>query len=122
MGTTAFTENTASVTPPGVTDGVVERIADGVAVVLVGHEQEEWNFPLSLLPENVDTETVLILGQNGTSYDILGVRLLSPSVESRLGRELFRRRPIAVPLPQREPAQGTPTDRPSRMLRTLTRQ
>ena len=96
------------------------HVTIAIAVVLVGPEQEEWNFPTSLLPDQAQVETTLILGPSGSSLEILGIRMMSPSVESRLHRDLFQRRPISVPLPRRETAlTSSPENRPSRMLRTI---
>lgn len=45
--------------------GVVDRIEDRIATVLVGPDLEEWNFPLEILPDDVRTDSVLVLERAG---------------------------------------------------------
>jgi hypothetical protein len=56
-------ERTAPV-PERVT-GTIEKIADGIAVVLVGPEQEPWDFPIEILPGDVGLDSLLILERIG---------------------------------------------------------
>lgn len=45
--------------------GIVDRIHGGIASVLVGAERELWDFPLEILPDSVDVESVLVLERQG---------------------------------------------------------
>jgi hypothetical protein len=48
-----------------IVTGIVDRIDKGIAVVLVGPEQEPWDFPLEILPDEVGPESVLVLERRG---------------------------------------------------------
>lgn len=103
---------------------VVDRIVDGLAVVLVGAEGDEWDFPLDLLPADVGPGTELELEGHGRDLRVTGVGSSHSSVEARLDRGLNRKRPIVVPLPHRSPAATPdvqPHERPSRLARGLGR-
>ncbi len=108
-----------------VTQAIVDHLDGGVARVLVGDGLEEWEFPVRLLPETVTDGTVLLLEASGGTYKVLGIGVNRLSVEDRLCRELNRRRPIVLPLPQRSATEEEPIrprqPRVSRLLRRLGR-
>jgi hypothetical protein len=45
--------------------GTIDHIQDGIAVVLVGPEQEPWDFPLEILPADVSMDSLLVLERVG---------------------------------------------------------
>ncbi len=105
-------------------EAVVERIEDGIAVVLVGEEEEEWDFPAHLLPPEAEEGMILLLEKGEQHFEVVGIGRSRVDLEARLMRPLSRRRPIILPLPQRSgpkvpPPDVRPTDRPSRMNRDL---
>lgn len=81
--------------------GYVEAIEGGVATVLLGEDLEEWCFPSTLLPADAHPECVLLIEARGRQFTVVGIDHSAPTVESRLGRDLLRRRPIVLPLPHR---------------------
>jgi hypothetical protein len=107
----------------GQTFGIVDRIEDGVAIVLVGNDLEEWDFPAHMLPPEAKPDDVLILEGWGRNFKVVGLDRLNPSIEARLGRALLRRKRIVPPLARREPPPKTPTlridQRPSRYFRDI---
>jgi Protein of unknown function (DUF3006) len=50
---------------PVFVTGVVDRIEDRIATVLVGPDFEEWDFPLEMLPDEVRADSVLVLERAG---------------------------------------------------------
>lgn len=82
--------------------GLVDRIEDGVAIVLVGDELDEWDFPAHLLPDEAREGTVLRLRAVDGSFEVVDIDPSVKPLEERLDRGLNRKRPIAFPLPQRE--------------------
>lgn len=89
--------------------GLVDRIEDGVAIVLVGADLEEWDFPAHLLPDEAREGSVLRLRSVDGSFEVVDIDPSIKPLEERLDRGLNRKRPIAFPLPQREhhePEQG----------------
>lgn len=128
----AAVETTCDTTFPGgdmttepLVQAVVERIADGLATLLVGPDEEEWVFPAQLLPPEAADGSVLILEGRGRNFSVIGIGLGPVTVEDRLARALNRRRRIVLPLPHREipvPVPDVrPHERPSRMIRDLGR-
>jgi hypothetical protein len=108
--------------------GLVDRIEDGVAVVLVGADLEEWDFPAHLLPGDAKEGTVLRLRLLDGSYEVVGIDPSVKPLEERLDRRLNRKRPIVFPLPHREhpepelddtPVDIDPHERVSRLARGL---
>ncbi len=79
--------------PGQTTRAVVITIDHGVATVLVGEHQEEWDFPMQLLPAGTTEDSILLLTGEGYGLEVVG---LAPervdSVQSRLNRGLNRRR------------------------------
>lgn len=76
--------------PPEV-DGEIAEIVDGVARVLIGDAEEEWFFPLNLLPDGVDVGGVVAFVFADGRYE--PVRVVSAAdglsaIESRLSRPL----------------------------------
>ena len=76
-----------------ITRAVVMSIDHGVATILVGDQQEEWDFPLDLLPEGTGEDSIVLMSGEGYSLRAVG---LAPervdSVQSRLNRGVNRRR------------------------------
>jgi len=79
--------------PGEMTRAVVIKIDLGVATVLVGENQEEWDFPTQLLPSDTTEDSILLLTGEGYGLQVVG---LAPervdSVQNRLNRGLNRRR------------------------------
>ncbi|GIU84540.1 MAG: hypothetical protein KatS3mg008_1315 [Acidimicrobiales bacterium] len=92
----------------GQTFGIVDRIEDGVAIVLVGNDLEEWDFPAHMLPPEAQPEDVLILEGWGRDFKVVGIEKLNPTIEARLGRAMIQKKRIQQPLPRREPPPKTP--------------
>jgi hypothetical protein len=69
-------------TPMTVT-GLVVRIEDGIANVLVGSEREPWDFPLEMLPDDVAVDSVLVLERTGRRLRFVE---LDPVTEVERGR------------------------------------
>jgi hypothetical protein len=104
--------------------GFVERIEEDVATILIGDDFEEWTFPTHVLPTDVHEESFVLIEGTGRDLTVIGVAHSVPSLESRLTRDLNRRRPIVTPLPHRdhheEPeAELSITKRVSRYARDL---
>lgn len=88
--------------------GLVDRIEDGVATVLVGDDLEEWDFPAHLLPDEAKEGTVLRLRYVEGIYEVIDIDPSIKPLEERLDRRLNRKRPIAFPLPHREHTEAPP--------------
>ena len=65
--------------------GVIDTITDGVAVVLVGHDQEPWHFPIDLIPQEATEGSVLLLRRRARTFEIVA---LDPA------GEVMKRRPF----------------------------
>jgi hypothetical protein len=109
-----------------VHQGLVDRIEDGVATVLVGADLDEWDFPAHLLPDEAKEGTVLRLRYVEGTYEVLDIDPSIKPLEERLDRRLNRKRPIVFPLPQREHVDPGPDvieidshERVSRLARDL---
>jgi hypothetical protein len=48
-----------------IVKGVVEGIHGGIASVVVGEDRELWDFPLEMLPDTIDVDSVLVLERQG---------------------------------------------------------
>src|SRR5687767_6686527 len=68
---------------PVPVSGLVERIDKGIASVLVGPEQEPWDFPLEMLPDEVAVDSVLLLERTGRRLRFIE---LDPVTEIERGR------------------------------------
>ncbi len=70
---------------------VVGIDGDSVARVLIGEDQEEWFFPLNMLPDRVCEGDTLRFAEQAGRYAVIGkIRLAqaAPSIEDRLSRPL----------------------------------
>ena len=65
--------------------GVIDTITDGVAVVLVGPDQEPWHFPIDLIPREATEGSVLLLRRRARTFEIVA---LDPD------GEVMKRRPF----------------------------
>jgi hypothetical protein len=95
-----------------------------VATVLIGEDFDEWTFPTHVLPAGVHEESFVLIEGTGRDLTVIGVAHSVPSLESRLTRDLNRRRPIVTPLPHRDHQEAdaeavTITKRVSRYARDL---
>lgn len=77
--------------------GVVDSVDEDVATVLVGADEVEYVFPLSLLPEGAAAGMMLYLVLREGRLEVLGERTagkaeLGGAVQDRLERGLSRRR------------------------------
>lgn len=68
--------------------GVIDTIDGDVAVVLVGHEQEAWHFPVALLPEEATEGSVLLLRKRARTLDVIA---LDPAGEASKRRPFDER-------------------------------
>ena len=68
--------------------GVIDTIDGDVAVVLVGHEQEAWHFPVAVLPEQATEGSVLLLRRRARTFDVIAI---DPSAESSKHRPFDER-------------------------------
>lgn len=76
--------------------GSVEAVdQNGVARVLIGPAEEEWFFPLDLLPEGTDAGDVIRFADRDGRYIVVGkaeVPVPTLSIEDRLSRPLNTKR------------------------------
>ena len=77
----------------GITvQAIVVDMDDMVATVEMGPKHEEWVFPLSMLPADVQIDSTLVFEGEGAHAEVIDHRPPAPSVEDRLSRSLNRRR------------------------------
>ncbi|MGZ4680951.1 MAG: hypothetical protein ACXV8G_00635 [Acidimicrobiales bacterium] len=72
--------------------GIVVDLDDLVATVEMGADGEEWVFPRSMLPTDIEVDSVLTFDGVGSSATVVAHRHPAPSVEDRMERALIRRR------------------------------
>ncbi|MGZ7087650.1 MAG: DUF3006 family protein [Ilumatobacteraceae bacterium] len=53
--------------------GVIDSIDGDVAVVLVGHDQEAWHFPLAVIPREATEGTVLLLRRRARTLEVMAI-------------------------------------------------
>ena len=71
--------------------GVIDTIDGDVAVVLVGHEQEAWHFPVALLPEQATEGSVLLLRKRARTLDVIALDPVGEATKRRPFDERVRR-------------------------------
>ena len=71
--------------------GIVIDLDDLVATVEIGADGEEWVFPRSMLPADIELDSVLTFDGVGSAADVVAHRHPGPSVEDRVERALTRR-------------------------------
>jgi hypothetical protein len=71
--------------------GMVVALDDVVATIEMGDDREEWVFPRTMLPHDIDLDSVLVFEGSGTDAVVIDHRPPGPSVEDRLNRALIRR-------------------------------
>ena len=74
-------------------NGVVIELDDLVATVELGADGEEWVFPRSMLPADVELDSVLTFDGMGSAATVVAHRHPGPSIDDRMERALIRRRP-----------------------------
>lgn len=82
----------------GVVDGID---GDSVARVLIGDDQEEWFFPLNMLPTGVEEGEGLRFTDQAGRYVVIGrvdIVRATPSIEDRLSRPLNTKKTAEVDL------------------------
>jgi hypothetical protein len=72
--------------------GIVVDVDDDVATLEIGEDHEEWIYPRSMLPHDIDLDSVLLFDGVGVDATVLEHRRPAPSVSDRLDRALTRRR------------------------------
>jgi hypothetical protein len=77
----------------GEVDAVVVDLDDLVATLEMGPEAEEWVFPRSMLPADIEVDSVLTFDGRGSAATVVAHRLPGPSVEDRMARAITRRVP-----------------------------
>lgn len=53
--------------------GVIDTIEGDVAVVLVGHDQEPWHFPMDVIPHDATEGSVLLLRRRARTLDVVAI-------------------------------------------------
>lgn len=74
-------------------NGVVIELDELVATVEVGADGEEWVFPRSMLPTDIELDSVLTFDGIGSGATVVAHRHPGPSIDDRMERALIRRRP-----------------------------
>jgi hypothetical protein len=77
---------------PTEVNGVVIELDDLVATVEMGADGEEWVFPRSMLPADVQLDSVLTFDGVGSGATVVAHRHPGPSIDDRMERALIRRR------------------------------
>ena len=72
--------------------GIIVDLDDLVATVEIGADGEEWVFPRSMLPADIELDSVLTFDGIGSAATVVAHRHPAPSVEDRMDRALNRRR------------------------------
>jgi len=85
--------------------GLVERIDDGVAVVFVGENEEEWFFPAHLFPRGTSAGDRVWLQRINGRYNVVGSKPNRPDPDvrgfaERLNRLRADRPRFAKPAPK----------------------
>ncbi len=78
-------------------EGVITSIEDGLARVLIGEAQEEWFFPVEMLPSDSEPGICLMFAEQDGRYQPLGKTKVAPaarvrSIEERLQRKISTRK------------------------------
>ena len=71
--------------------GIVIDLDDLVATVEIGVDGEEWVYPRSMLPTDIEVDSVLTFDGVGSAATVVAHRHPAPSVEDRMERALIRR-------------------------------
>jgi hypothetical protein len=71
--------------------GLVVELDDVVATIEIGEERDEWVFPRSMLPADVEIDSVLVFDGPGADAAVVDHRPPGPSLEDRLNRRLIKR-------------------------------
>ncbi len=84
--------------------GVIDRIEDGIAVILIEENKQEWKVTEENLPEGAKEGTVLQLSLTNDTYTIIGIdkeatktasnkaKHLQKKLQSKKKRSKFKRR------------------------------
>lgn len=78
-------------TEPTEVRGVVVDLDDLMATIEIGEDHDEWIYPRTMLPPNVDLDSVLVFDGLGTDASVIDHRPPGPSMQDRLNRRLVRR-------------------------------
>ncbi len=76
--------------------GVVVDLDDLMATIEIGDDHDEWVYPRTMLPPNVDLDSELVFDGLGTEAAVIDHRPPGPSMEDRLNRRLVRRSSSAI--------------------------
>ncbi len=76
----------------GEVRGLVVEMDDVVATVEIGEDRDEWVFPRSMLPHDIDLDSVLVFDGVGTDAVVVDHRPPGPSLHERLNRPMVQRR------------------------------
>lgn len=83
--------------------GVIDRIEDGIAVILIDEKQQEWSIEASFLPKGSVEGTVLQLIETDESFEIISIdweataaatkkaQLLQKKLHAKKKRSKFKR-------------------------------
>ncbi len=78
-------------TQPNEVRGVVVDLDDLMATIEMGEDCDEWIYPRTILPPNVELDSVLVFDGLGTDAAVIDHRPPGPSMHDRLNRRLVRR-------------------------------
>ncbi len=71
--------------------GLVVDLDDLMATIEIGEDRDQWIYPRTMLPHNVELDSVLVFDGVGTDASVIDHRPPGPSMEDRLNRRLVRR-------------------------------
>ena len=71
--------------------GVIDTIDGDVAVVLVGPDQEQWHFPLAVIPREATEGTVLLLRRRARTLEVVAIDPAGEVMKRRPFDERLRR-------------------------------
>jgi hypothetical protein len=77
--------------------GLVVDLDDLMATIEIGEDRDQWIYPRSMLPPNVELDSVLLFDGLGTEAAVIDHRPPGPSMEDRLNRRLVRRAQASAP-------------------------
>ncbi len=78
-------------TQPTEVRGLVVDLDDLMATIEIGDDHDQWIYPRTMLPHNVELDSVLVFDGVGTEASVIDHRPPGPSMEDRLNRRLVRR-------------------------------
>ena len=81
---------------PNEVRGVVVDLDDLMATIEIGDDHDQWVYPRTMLPPNIDLDSQLVFDGLGTDASVIDHRPPGPTMEDRLNRRLVRRSHLPV--------------------------